>query len=60
MEDVSGADYMLAKRVFKDFARKTLGEYYDFYAQRDKFENFRNMCLKIYKFDPGNFFQLLD
>ena len=47
MEDVSGADYMLAKRVCKDFARKTLGEYYDFYAQRDTFENFRNICLKI-------------
>ena len=26
----------------------------------DVFENFRNMCLKIYELDPEKFFQLLD
>ena len=36
-----------------------LGEYHDLYVQRDTsfladvFENFRNMCLKIYELDPA-------
>ena len=47
MEDVTDAAYTHAKWDCKDFAIKTLGEYCDFYAQRDTFENFRNMCLKI-------------
>ena len=44
---------MHRKRVFKDFERKNLGEYYDFYLESDTlllvdvFENFRKMYLKI-------------
>ena len=40
---------------------KNLGEYHDLYVQSDKlllvdvFENFRNMCLKIYELDPAKF-----
>ena len=66
MEDFTDADYVHAKRVCKDFEIKNLGEYHDLYAQNDGllladvFENFRNMCLKIYKLDPAKYFQLLD
>ena len=41
----------------KDFV-KILGEYHHLYVQNntlllaDVFDNFRNMCLKIYKLDP--------
>ena len=61
MEDVTDADYAQAKIVCKDFEIKNLGEYHDLYIQSDKlllanvFENFRNMCLKIYELDPGKF-----
>ena len=59
MEDITDADYTHAKRVRKDFETKYLGEYHDFYFQRDTlllsdaFDNFRNMCLKKYEHDPG-------
>ena len=61
MEDVTDADYAEAKIVCKDFEIKNLGEYHDLYIQSDKlllanvYENFRNMCLKIYELDPGKF-----
>ena len=54
MEDIMDADYAHTKRVCKDFHIKKLAEYHDFYAQTDTllladvFENFGNMCLKIY------------
>ena len=57
---------MHAKRVCKDSEIKNLGEYHDLYAQSDKllladvFENFRNMCLKIYKLDPAKFLSAPD
>ena len=66
MEDITDADYADAKRVCKDFEIKHLGEYHDLYVQSDTllladvFENFRNICLRIYKLDPAIFFQLLD
>ena len=66
MEDITDADYAHAKRVCKDFEIKKIGEYHDLYVQSDTllladvFENLRNMCIKIYKFDLVNFFQLLD
>ena len=66
VEDIADADYTHAKRVCKDFNRKNLGEYRDFYVQNDTllladvFENFQKMCLEIYEFDPANFFQLLE
>ena len=61
MEDSTDGDYTLAKRVCKDFEIKTLGEYHDFYIQIDTllivyaFENFQNMCLKRYYFNPARF-----
>ena len=62
MEDITDVNYAHAKRVFKDFEIKNLGENHDLYVQSnvlllaDVFENFRNMCLKIYELDPANFF----
>ena len=50
---------MHAKRVCKDFEIKNLREYHDLNVQSDTllladvFQNFPNMCLKIYKLDPA-------
>ena len=61
MEDINDASYTHAKRVCKDFEIKNLGEYLDSYVQSNKlllasiFKNFRNICCKIYKLDPGKF-----
>ena len=47
------ADYVQAKKVFKDSEIKNLGENYNLHVQdstlllADEFKNFRNMCLKI-------------
>ena len=40
---------------------KNLGEYHDLYVQSDTqsladvFENFRNMCIRVYRLDPVYF-----
>ena len=45
--------------TYKDFEIKNLGKYHDLYLQSDTllladiFDNFRNMCLEIYKLDPA-------
>ena len=59
MEDIADANYMHARRVFKDFEIKNLGEYHDLYLKNDTllladvFENFREVCLNIYYLSPG-------
>ena len=59
MEDITDAYCAQTKRVFKDLETKNLGEYHDFYVPSDAllladvFENFTNMCLKIFELDPG-------
>ena len=61
MEDITDADYPHAKIVCKDFKKGNLGDYHGLYVQSDTllladiFENFRNMCLEIYEFDPDYF-----
>ena len=61
MEDITDIDYMHANKVFKEFKLKNLGEYHDLYVQSDiflfadVFENFRNMCIKVYELDPAHF-----
>ena len=61
MEDTTDADYAHAKRVYKYFEIRNLGEYHDLYIQSDTLlladviENFRNMCLEIYDLDPAKF-----
>ena len=61
MEDIFDLDYALEKRVCKDFKTKNSGEYHDLYVQdqtlllADGVDNFRNMYLEIYDFDPTRF-----
>ena len=50
MEEIIDVDCRHAKRVFKNFNNKNLGDYHDLYVQSDTllladvFENFRNKC----------------
>ena len=59
MEDITNVYYKDAKRVFKNLSHKNLGDHHDLYAQSDTlsladaFENFRNMCIKVYELDPA-------
>ena len=61
MEDITDIEYNHFNRVFKKFKLKNLGEYRDLYVQSDTllladvFENFRNMCIKVYELDPARF-----
>ena len=55
------AFYSNAKRVFKNLSNKNLGDYFDLHVQSDTllladvFENFRNMCIKVFELDPAHF-----
>ena len=61
MKDITDVDYRHAKRVFKILCNKNLGGYHDLYVQSDTllladvFENFRNICIKVYELDPAHF-----
>ena len=61
MEDIRDADHRHAKGVFKNLSHKNLGDYHGLYVQSDTllladvFENFRNMCIKVYELDPAHF-----
>ena len=61
MEDITDVDYRHAKGVFKNLSNKNLGDCHDLYVQSDTllladvFENFRNMCIKVYELDPAHF-----
>ena len=58
MEDVPDEDYMHVKRICKDLKINNLGEHHDLCVQidtlllADVFENFQNMCFKVYEVDP--------
>ena len=65
VEDITDVDYRHAKRVFngvalKSLTNKNLGDDHNFYVQSDillladVFENFRNMCIKVYELDPAH------
>ena len=62
MEDVTDLDYMYAKRVWKDFETKKLGEYLDLVLKNDTFllpdvfKNIRKICFKFFELDPVKFF----
>ena len=64
MENIDDIDYRHGNNVFKKFKLKNLGEYHDLYVQSDTllladvFENFRNMCIKVYQLDPAHFLSL--
>ena len=61
MEDITNVDHRHAMRVFKNLSNKNLGDYHDLYVQSDTllladvFENFRNMCIKVFKPDSAHF-----
>ena len=61
MEGITSVDYRHAKRVYKGFKLKNLGNYHDLYVQSDTllladvFENFRNKCIEIYELNPAHF-----
>ena len=66
VEDITDVDHRHAKRGFNEVApknlnNKNLGDYHDLYVQSDTllladvFENFRNMCIKVYELDPAHF-----
>ena len=61
MEDITDVDQRHAKRVFKSLNNNNIGDYHDLYVQSDTllladvFENFRNMCIKVYELDPAHF-----
>ena len=61
MEDITDADYKHAKKVWKNFKIKNLGEYHDLYVKSDTLliadvsENFRNKCIEIYELDTAHF-----
>ena len=62
IEDITDIDYNHANSVYKKFNLRNLGQYHDLYVQSDTllladvFENFRNMCIKVYELDPAHFF----
>ena len=61
MEVLTDVDYKHAKIVFENLINKNLVDYHDLYVQSDTllladvFENFRNMCIKVYELDPAHF-----
>ena len=61
IEDITDVDYRHGKTVFEYLISKNLGDYHDLYVQSDTllladvFENFRNMCIKVYELDPAQF-----
>ena len=64
MENIDDIDYRHGNNVFKKVKLKNLGEYHDLYVQSDTllladvFENFRDMCIKVYEVDPAHFLSL--
>ena len=64
VENIDDIDYRHGNSVLKKFKLKNLGEYHNLYVQSDTllladvFENFRNMCIKVYKLDPAHFLSL--
>ena len=57
--EITNADYKHAKKVWKNFEAKNLGDYHDLYVKSDilllahVFESFRNRCIEIYELDPA-------
>ena len=61
-QHITDAEYHHAKKVWKTFKIKTMGEYHDLYLGSDVllltdvFENFRKTCMEYYKLDPCHYF----
>ena len=60
-EYIVDVDHKHAKRIFKKFNDKNLGDYHDLYVQidtlllADVFENFRSKYIEIFELDPAHF-----
>ena len=61
-QHITDDEYDHAKKVWKTFKIKTVGEYHDLYLSSDVllltdvFENFRKTCMQYYKLDPCHYF----
>ena len=61
-QDIIDDEYNHAKKVWKMFKLKNMGEYHDLYLGSDVllltdvFENFRKTCMQYYKLDPCHYF----
>ena len=58
MKSITSVDYRHAKRVYKEFKFKNLGDLYvrsDTLLLADVFENLRNKCIEIYELNPAHF-----
>ena len=61
-KDISDEDYEHAKKVWDVFEMKTLMDYHELYNKSDVllltdvFENFRDLCMKVYKVDPAHYY----
>ena len=61
-QHITNDEYEHARKVWKTFKIKTMGEYHDLYLGSDVllltdvFENFRKTCLQYYKLDPCHYF----
>ena len=64
MENIDDIDYRHGNNVFKSFKLENLEDYHDLYVKSDTllladvFENFRDMCIKVYELDPAHFVSL--
>ena len=60
--DITNDEYDHARKVWKTFKLKNMGDYHDLYLGSDVllltdvFENFRKTCLQYYKLDPCHYF----
>ena len=61
-DHITEYEYAHAKKVWKTFDCKTLGDYHDLYVKTDValladvFENFLKLCLQQYGLDPAHYF----
>ena len=61
-QDITNDEYNHAKKVWKTFNIKTMGEYHDLYFKSDMFlladlfKSFRKTCLQYYKLDQCHYF----
>ena len=61
-QDITDDEYDHAKKVWKTFKIKTMGEYHDLYLGSDMllltdvFKNFRKTCMQYCKLDPCHYF----